>query len=64
MTEGIPMETDECLPKEVSRAQIELAPGLIIEVVHLDNGMRLITEDSMSAVVNWLEAGKIIIGTL
>lgn len=52
----------ENLPREIGRAKIELAPGVTIEVVNLDNGMRVITEESMESFLNWLEAGNTIEG--
>ena len=47
---------DKNLPKEVSRGSVELMPGLTIEVVHLDNGMRLITDKSLEDFLNFLES--------
>lgn len=48
------------LPQEIGRGSIELAPGLTIEVITLDNGQAVITEDSMMDFLNWLEEGSTI----
>jgi hypothetical protein len=47
--------TPEDLPTEISRGVIEIVPGLSLEVIQLDNGHRLISEDSMSAFLEWLD---------
>lgn len=52
----------ENLPREIGRAKIELAPGVTIEVVNLDNGMRVIAEESMESFLNWLAPGNTIEG--
>lgn len=52
------------LPHEIGRATVTLAPGLTIEVVNLDNGMRIITEESMNTFLDWLAAGNTIEGNL
>lgn len=57
-----PEADTENLPREIGRATIDVAPGVTIEVVNLDNGMRLITEESMEAFLNWLDAGNTIEG--
>jgi hypothetical protein len=54
------------LPTEVSRGIVEIA-GLKLELVYLDNGMRLITEESLNAFLEWVETGgdpRIIEGAL
>jgi hypothetical protein len=48
---------DENIPMEIGREKFTPAPGLEIEVINLDNGMRLVTEDSLEKFVAWLEAG-------
>jgi hypothetical protein len=57
-------DTTENLPIEIGRATVELAPGLTIEVVNLDNGMRLVSEDSLESLFRWLDAGNVIEGKL
>ena len=52
--------SEEIIPQEIGRASMEIAPGLIIEVVNLDNGVRLITEDSAESFMNWLQQGNTI----
>lgn len=54
--------SDDNLPREIGRGSVELAPGLTIEVVNLDNGMRVVTDESLVAVLNWLESGNAIEG--
>lgn len=53
-------ELEENLPKEIGRGSIELLPGLTIEVVNLDNGARVISEESMESFMNWLQQGNTI----
>ena len=46
---------EEILPTEVSRGEIEILPGLFVTVVVLDDGRRIITEDSMSRFLDFLQ---------
>lgn len=52
----------EKLPREVGRASLEIYPGLVIEVVNLDNGQRVITEETMESFLNWLQEGNTVEG--
>jgi hypothetical protein len=46
--------TPEDLPNEVSRGVLKIADGLELEVINLDNGMRLISENSIADYLKWL----------
>ena len=48
------------LPKEVSRGKVRIGP-MEVEVIQLDDGRRLITVESMAALLNWMghDAGPI-----
>lgn len=50
--------SDEAIPQEVSRGSVELAPGLTIEAVLLDNGQTVITEESFADFLEWLQVGN------
>jgi hypothetical protein len=50
------------LPREIGRGSVELLPGLTIEVINLDNGMRVISEESMEYFLNWLDSGNTLEG--
>lgn len=47
--------TDE-LPKEVGRGTMQMGP-ITVEVVQLDDGRRLVTAESVAAVIEWLASG-------
>lgn len=49
------MDEDE-LPREVSRATVNIG-GCELDVVHLDNGQRIITAESMARFLDYLETG-------
>jgi hypothetical protein len=53
---------EENIPQEIGRGTIELVPGLTIEVITLDDGRAIVTEESMLDFLNWLEAGNTIEG--
>ena len=44
------------LPKEIGRGTVKLGT-VEIEVVQLDDGRRLVTEESLRAVLDWLASG-------
>ena len=46
------------LPREVSRATVNLG-GCEIEVVHLDNGQRVVTAESFERFMEMMESGGI-----
>jgi hypothetical protein len=46
------------LPREIGRAKMQLGP-LEIEVVNLDNGQRIVTQESMAAFLAWLQNGEV-----
>jgi len=48
------------LPYEIGRGTIELVPGLTIEVVTLNTGQAVITEDSFNDFLNFLMQGNTI----
>ncbi len=48
------MPGEEDIPNEVRRGKFQIAPGLTLEVVNLDNGQRIITEESMEDFMDWL----------
>jgi hypothetical protein len=43
------------LPKEVSRGIVKIG-SLELEVIQLDNGMRITTEESIKQFCEWLES--------
>lgn len=47
--------SEEDLPTEIGRETLEVAPGLKIEAIQLDNGQRLITGESLEAFLNWIQ---------
>jgi uncharacterized SAM-dependent methyltransferase len=47
------MSESENLPTEISRGTVIIGP-LEIEVVQLDNGERVITEESMKLFLQWI----------
>jgi hypothetical protein len=47
----------EYLPKAISSRMVELFPGLTLEVIVLDDGRRIITEEGMEAFLNWFFEG-------
>lgn len=47
-------QTDD-LPTEIGRGKFQLAPGFEIEVIQLDNGERLVTEESMATFLEFLD---------
>ena len=48
------MASDEQLPREVSRGTLNIM-GREIEVVHLDNGQRIVTEESLLRFLGLVE---------
>lgn len=48
--------TEQTLPKAIWTGKIELT-GLTLEVAALDDGRRVITEDSVVAFLDWLASG-------
>lgn len=49
--------SDESLPVEIGRGKVRITPDLEIEVINLDNGQRLITQESMDDFLLWLNRG-------
>ena len=48
-------ETEMELPKEISRGTIKIGT-LELEVIQLDNGKRITTEESVKRFCEWLES--------
>ena len=51
------MMSEEYLPVEVSRGKLKIAVDLEIEVVHLDNGMRVVPEEDFKRMMIWIDSG-------
>lgn len=45
---------EQNLPQEVNRSKIRLAPELEIEVIWLDDGTRVVSDESMMDFLKWL----------